>query len=210
MYKNFFGRQWIGQEMIDYIKSLPKLYRVTYETLVGGRTLSFPIRDEDGNILADDNDFHARNVVSLTVHYQRMGGSEYIGVFGKLDGDDLELFKKAFARLERDYPKSTSTVSAKSLHEMQLQLREEIERITRTGSPHEGTNMLINLNGASQLFRDRIVPLLLRLGDNCVPVTVSIDMTNATEEQIGATLTELAMYEMERDAELVEDVDDVM
>ena len=42
MYKNFFKRQWIGQNMIDYIKSLPRLFRVTYEVAVGGRSVSFP------------------------------------------------------------------------------------------------------------------------------------------------------------------------
>ena len=209
MYKNFFKRQWIGQDMIDYIKSLPKFYRVTYEVEVGGRSVPFPFRNEDGNIVADDSDLHAQNVVSLTVHYQQNGDCERIGVFGKLDNVDLELFKKAFARLERDYPTSRSNVSASHLHIMQPQLRDEIERVTKTESFHKGPNLLINLSGATQLYRDRMVPFLQRLGENCVPVTVSIDMTNATEEQIGATLDELSMYEMERDAELAENVDEI-
>ena len=124
MYKNFFKRQWIGQDMIDYIKSLPRLFRVTYEVAVGGRSVSFPLRDEDGNIVAGDDDFHAQNVVSLTVHYQQEGDCERIGVFGKLDKDDLNLFKKAFAKLEKECPKSNSKVQAKSLHAMQQQLRD--------------------------------------------------------------------------------------
>lgn len=208
MYKNFFKRQWIGQDMIDYIKSLPRLFRVTYEVAVGGRSVSFPLRDEDGNIVAGDDDFHAQNVVSLTIHYQQEGDCERIGVFGKLDKDDLNLFKKAFAKLENECPKSNSKVRAKSLHAMQQQLRDEIERVTRTESFYKGKNLLINLSGANQLYRDRMVPLLLRLGENCVPVTVSIDIANATEEQIGATLDELSMYEMERDAEVSENVDE--
>ena len=208
MYKNFFKRQWIGHDMIDYIKTLPKYYRVTYEVAVGGRSVSFPLRDEDGNIVAGDDDFHARNVVSLTVHYQQHGDNERIGVFGKLDKTDLDLFRKAFERLEKDYPKSDSQVKAKSLHEMQQQLRDEIEHITKTESYHKGPNLLINWTGASQLYRDRMAPLLQRLGENCVPVTVSIDMTNATDEQICATLDELSMYEIERDENLQESLDE--
>ena len=50
MFKNIFKRCWIAEEVVRYLESLPRFFRVSYTVDVGGRSVKFPIRDEDGNL----------------------------------------------------------------------------------------------------------------------------------------------------------------
>jgi hypothetical protein len=196
MYKNFFKRRWISQEVFDYLVSLPKMFRVYYTVDVNGCNIEYTIRDEDGFVMKDI-ELNARRVTGIGIQYQEDGFRESYSVFEYLDKNYVPFIKAKFDKFIAKYPSTKSDLKAKELYELQHKLRNEIERVTSVKTAYDGKNLIFNLAGISQEARERVVNLVRRLDDSCVPVTLCITMSGATDEEIGATLNELAMYEVE-------------
>ena len=206
MYTNFFKRSWISQEVLDYLVSLPKMFRVFYTVDVNGRNIEHTIRNEDGEV-AKDIELNARRVAGIGIQYQEDGFKETYSVFEYLDKGYVPFIKAKFDKFIAKYPATKSTLKAKELYELQHKLRHEIERVTGVQTAYDGKNLVFNLAGISQDARERVVNLVRRLDNSCVPVSLFITMAGATDEEIGATLNELAMYEVESTA-VVEESDE--
>ena len=197
MFNNLFKRRWISDEAIDYLLGLPKMFRVYYTKNVNGSNIKFLIRDEDGNMVADV-DWFAKGVNGIALQYQEDGEivSRYISDYvGK---ETIPYLKGKFDKFVAKYPSTKSKVKSDSLYNMQHKLRKEIERVTNVRGAYDGKDIVYNLSGITQSDRDSVIDLLRRMDNSCVPVTVMITMSGATDEEIGSTLNELAMTESEK------------
>lgn len=194
MFTNFFKRRWICQKAVEYIRNLPKMFRVYYTIDVNGRHIDFDIRDEDGN-MRDDVDWYCKKVVGIGIQFHEDGFRETYYLKDVLDQFTLQYVKKCFERVIGMCPKSECRVSSKALYAMQAGIRKEIERTTFVTGAYDGKDIVYNLSAIDQAHRDRIVDVLRRLGSDCVDVSVVIHISGATDEQIGATMDELAMVE---------------
>lgn len=196
MFNNLFKRRWISDEAIDYLLSLPKMFRVYYTKNVNGSNIKFLIRDEDGNMVADV-DWYAKGVNSIALQYQEDGEiiSRYVSKY--VDSTYIPYLKDKFDKFIAKYPSTKSKVKSDSLYTMQRKLRKEIERVTNVKGAYDGKDIVYNLSGITQSERDSVIDVLRRLDNSCIPVTVMITVSGATDEEIGATLNELAMTESE-------------
>ena len=194
MFKNFFKRCWITDEVVNYLQSLPKFFRVSYTIDVDGREIKFPIRDEDGNMF--DFDRHDRRVTGIVVSYQEdYFGCETYYVNDIVDASCLPHMKEKFDKIFHRFPVSQAKIKAKHLYDMQCKLRKEIERITRVDGAYDGKDIVYNLGAMDTEHRNRILDTVSRFGKDCVSTTLLIAITGSTDEEIGATLDELAMVE---------------
>lgn len=205
MYRNFFKRKWMSFDVLDYIVSIPLMFKVGY-TVRGDSTFHL-IRNEDGVLYADD--FNERNVEELVIQYQEDGLTMNYLVYEPLDKSHIPYIKERFNRLIKNHPSTKIKVKSKDLYSMQMKLRQEIEKVTNIKTPYDGKDLIINLNGSEQCVRDRLCPLLQRLGNCCVPVTVLIHLAGTPVEEIDSTMDEIAMYELDQQEKASESVDGI-
>ena len=93
----------------------------------------------------------------------------------------------------------------KDLQTMQKDLHDQIEKIVNVygwdkGPESKSNNIKVYLNSIKPEYRARLVDFLVRLDKCSVPVTINLSIDGLTDEMIGSTLNELALFEME-DAE---------
>ena len=82
---------------------------------------------------------------------------------------------------------------------MQYTLRDSIERATGVrGIYNDDKDIILELNRLPFEARKRLADFVMRLDDKCIPVSMSIIISGSTDEQIGATADELALFEMEQ------------
>lgn len=194
---SFFKRQWISQEVIDYLMGLPPMYRIFYRVRTNkDYVASFLFRDDAGKLVAD---LYAKNVIGIDVRNQDDPDCARIYVEGRTDEYTLSLAKKVVGAYMAQQPKTQSDLNAGELESMQYKLREAIEKALHLIIPDGDKNIALNFGMLSPEYKRRVADLLLRFDGNCVPVTINIDTMMSTDEEIGATLDEIAMYEMGRD-----------
>lgn len=194
MFRNIFKRCWIADEVVRYLADLPKFFRVSYTIDVDGRSIKFLIRDEDGHLY--DFDRHDRRVTGIIVNYQDDEfGCETYYVNDIVDASCLPYMKEKFDKLFQRFPVSKSKIKAKHLYDMQCKLRKEIERITKVTGAYDGKDIVYNLGALDLEHRNRILDTVKRFGSDCVSTTLLITVTGTTDEEIGATLDELAMVD---------------
>ena len=125
MFKNIFKRCWIAEEVVRYLESLPRFFRVSYTVDVGGRSVKFPIRDEDGNLY--DFNRHDRRVTGIVVNYQDNDyGCETYYVDDIVDAKCIPYMKEKFDKLFERFPVSKAKIKAKHLYDMQCKLRKRV------------------------------------------------------------------------------------
>ena len=203
---SLFKRQWISQEVIDYLMGLPLMYRIFYRVRTSkDYVASFLFRDDAGKLVAD---LYAKHVIGIDVRNQDDPDCARICVEGRTDDFTLRLAKKVVGEYMAQQPKTQSNLNAGELESMQYKLREAIENALRLIIPDGGKNIALNFGMLPLEYKRRVVDLLLRFDGNCVPVTINIDTMMSTDEEIGATLDEIAMYEMERDERENQDDED--
>jgi hypothetical protein len=205
MFRNFFKRLWITQEVVDYLQSIPKYFRVFYTIKVNKNIIKFPIRDEDGTLY--DFDRYDRRVTGIVVSYQdfECGEMTYY-VDGVVDKSDLRYLKERFEKFVKNYPITKSSLKVKELYEMQCQLRKKIESVTKTVGAYDGKDIVYNLSAIDTEHRKRILDTVARLGNDCVETTLQITISGSTDEEIGATLDELALIEAEEEQKFADAV----
>ena len=65
---SIFKRQWISQEVIDYLMELPLMYRIFYRVQTSkDYVASFLFRDDAGKLVAD---LYAKHVIGIDVQNQ--------------------------------------------------------------------------------------------------------------------------------------------
>lgn len=193
---SLFKRQWITQEVIDYLMSLPMLYQVLYVVRVNGNgSTSFLFRDDDGKMVAN---IHERNVIAVRIQYQEDPFYEDCPVGKILDKQSLPYMKRIFGNFMACRPTTQSDVKPKDLYMMQYTLRDSIERVTGVrGIYSDSKDITIELNRQPFENRKKFADFIARLDEKCVNVFVRVVISGATDEHVGATSDELALYEME-------------
>jgi len=188
---------WITQEVIDYLMSLPAIYQILYVVRINKDFSSpFPFRDNDGKMVAN---LYERNVIAIRIQYQEDGLFEDCGFGRLLDKSYIPYIKEKFEKLVAMYPSTQSNVKPKDLYMMQYTLRDSIERVTGVrGIFGDEKDVVIELNRLPFETRKRLAEFIMRLDDKCVPVSMNIIISGATDEEIGATADELALFEMEQ------------
>ena len=193
---SFSKRQWITQDVIDYLMGLPLMYQIFYRVQTSeDHITSFLFRDDAGKFIAD---LYAINVIGIDIQNQDDADCARIYVDGCTDEHTLSLARKAVEAYMAQQPKTRSNLSASELDSMQYKLREAIEEALHLKIPDGDKNIILNFSMLPPDFKRRVTDLLSRLDGNCVPVTIHITTMMATDEEIGATLDEITMYEMEQ------------
>lgn len=195
MFEFLFGRPWISQEVIDYLNTIPRMFRIYYVVSEHGQDCRFLMRDED-MVWATFDRNERRRVTSICIQFQEDGFSEYYFLDkSRIDAGNVPYIKEKFDSFIKKYPKTHSKIKANSLYETQRKLRHEVERVTGVIGAYDGKDIVINLNGISEESRCRVLDVVKRFGKDCLATTLMITLAGATDEEIGATLSELAMVE---------------
>ena len=193
-------RQWISQDVIDYLMGLPPTFQIFYEVRTTKKHLtSFLFRDGEGKMVAD---LYAENVESVAILYQGDWYDKRYFVHGRLDGSSLPRLKNVLQEHISKFPATQSKVQLNALSSMQAKLRDVIEDATKVIGYHpeeDDKDYVLNFGALPPDAKRRVADFIIRLDKECVPVTLTVSLRGVTEEQIGATLDEIAMYEMERD-----------
>jgi len=193
---SLFNRQWITQEVIDYLMSLPMLYQILYVVRVNGNgSTSFLFRDDDGKMVAN---LHERNVIAVRIQYQDDPFYEDCPAGKILDKYSLPYMKRVFGEFMARRPTTQSDVKPKDLYMMQYALRDSIERVTGVrGIYSDSKDIIVEMNHQPFEYRKKFADFIARLDDKCVHVGIHVMISGSTDEHVGATSDELALYEME-------------
>ena len=195
-------KTWIDQASIDYLMSLDPLFTIYYEIDVNGNPIKMKFRDDSGKFIADTR----RNDVTAIV----MDHMPYISVVrypllagGRLQESDIPTLKNLVDKVLEILPTSQSGLSMADLRQEQKNLHNEIQKTLNLygwDNPKgvKSNNIRIVLNFMNSESRFRLVEFLSRLDKSSVKVHIAVDIDSAMDEEIGATLNELALYEQEQ------------
>ena len=191
-----FKHQWITQEVIDYLMSLPILYQILYVVRVNGNgSTSFLFRDDDGKMVAN---LYERDVIAVRIQYQDDPFFEDCPAGKILDKYSLPYMKRVFGEFMARRPTTQSDVKPKDLYMMQYTLRDSIERVTGVrGIYSDSKDIIVEMNHLPFENRKKFADFIARLDDKCVHVGIHVMISGSTDEHVGATSDELALYEME-------------
>lgn len=195
-------KPWIGQAGIDFLMSLDPLFIIYYEVDVGGNTVKMKFRDDSGMFIADTN----RSDVTAIIldHLPYISVIRYPLLTGnRLQESDIPTLKKQIDQVLEILPTTKSTLSLADLRQEQKHLHDEIEKTVnvygwRNPEGSKSNNICILLNSLNPASRFRLVDFLSRLDGSSVKVHIAVDIDSAMDEEIGATLNELALYEQEQ------------
>lgn len=194
MFKNFFKRKWITDEVVNYLCTLPRYFRISYTINANGHIVKFTIRDEDCKLM--DFNQYDRRVTGIVVEYQdfSLGGMTYY-VDDVVTQKDIPYLREKFDEFVKKFPISKSSVKAKELYDMQCQLREKIESVTGAVGAYDGKDLIYNLSAIDGSTRQRILDTVARFGKGCVETMLMITISGSTDEEMGSTMDELALIE---------------
>ena len=199
-----FKHQWITQEVIDYLMTLPILYQILYVVRVNGNgSTSFLFRDDDGKMVAN---LYERDVIAVRIQYQDDPFFEDCPAGKILDKYSLPYMKRVFGEFMARRPTTQSDVKPKDLYMMQYTLRDSIERVTGVrGIYSDSKDIIVEMNHLPFENRKKFADFIARLDDKCVHVGIHVMISGSTDEHVGATSDELALYEMELSENETED-----
>lgn len=211
MFSFFKKKPWVCDAAISYLMSISSLFTVEYTCLVNGRRIKLPFRNDVGEMVADIYD---KNVVEVAINY--MGTGIPCCAFlnkGRLDEKSLANIKAMFDHFIAECPTTQSRSTVQELHRMHKGLHDQIEKIVNVygwdkSKESKSNDIKIYLNSIKPEYRARLMDFLIRLDKCSVPVTITVNIDSTTDEMIGSTLNELAMFEME-DKEKTEGEDDL-
>ncbi len=211
MFSFFKKKTWVCDAAISYLMSISSLFTVEYTCLVNGRRIKLPFRNDVGEMVADIYD---KNVVEVAINY--MGTGVPCCAFinkGRLDESTLANVKAMFDHFIAECPATQSRSTVQELHLMHKGLHDQIEKIVNVygwdkSKESKSNDIKIYLNSIKPEYRVRLMDFLIRLDKCSVPVTITVNIDSTTDEMVGSTLNELAMFEME-DKEKTEGEDDL-
>ena len=201
MFGFFNKKTWIDSKSVDYLMGINSLFTIKYTVLVNGNRVTYTFRNEKGELVAD---LFEKNVVQVSIHYQESGMLEVYPVDkdGITEKRNLRILKAIFDEFIDRFPKTKGNFSVEEIHKMQKELHDQIERIVNVygwdkpeGS--DSNNIKIYLNSIKPEYRKRLMDFLIRLDKCSIPVIISLNIDGTTDEMMGSTLNELALYEME-------------
>ena len=213
MFGIFKKKQWADTATVAYLMGISPLFTIKYSIRgQNGQKVTFPFRNEKGEMVAD---LYEKHVVEVSIHYQDTEMLEFVTVFNGSITEErgLRHLKNIFDSFIEKCPKTESKVCVKDLKTMQKDLHDQIEKIVNVygwdkGPESKSNDIKVYLNSIKPEYRARLVDFLVRLDKCSVPVTINLSIDGLTDEMIGSTLNELAMFEMEdveKDAEADEE-----
>lgn len=199
MFGLFKKKSWVSEDAVKYLMGISPLFTIGYVSLVGKTPVRFQFRNERGEMVANLQD---RNVTEVYLVYQ--GNGMPCNAFlanGRLDASNLRDISSMFDKFISECPNTASDINVKDIHLMQKGLHDEIEKIVNVygwdkGKGSRSNNIKVFLNSIKPQYRSRLMDFLVRLDKCSVPVTITIHIDGTTDEMIGSTLNELAMFEL--------------
>jgi hypothetical protein len=111
-----FKHQWITQEVIDYLMSIPQIYQILYVVRINKDfSSSFLFRDDDGKLVAN---LYERDVIAVRIQYQDDPFFEDCPASKILDKYSLPYMKRVFGEFMARRPTTQSNVKPKDLYMM--------------------------------------------------------------------------------------------
>lgn len=206
MFNLFKKKPWVSEAAIKYFMGVSSLFTIEYTVIMNKRRITLPFRNEVGEMVADIYD---KNVVGIALNYMGNGIPCYAFLpKGRIDEHNFDTVKAIFDHFIAECPTTQSNSTVKELHDMQKGLHDQIEKIVNVygwdkSKNSKSNNIKIYLNSIKPEYRIRLMDFLVRLDKCSVPVTITVNIDGTTDEKIGSTLNELAMFEME-DKEKIE------
>lgn len=201
-------KRWICEELEQYLLTLNPVFYISVKRCVNGATANFPFRDDNGKSLIDAYD---RDAVSIDVDYMKTGFPVETIFVGK-EGVESWRFPNIREKLEAYvslFPKTCWTTSLKQLGEMREQLRAAlchsmgINFIREEGYDSPSIGILFSTLTPEQ--KQRVCDLICNLDRDAVKVSIDFFLDNMNAEQIYATLDQLSLYDVKKEAEISED-----
>ena len=204
----FRKKRWLCKEVEDMLLALHPVYDISVRMNVSGTSVSFPFRDNDGNMIVDP---YERGVIGLDVDYMREGFSVETFYVGK---DGLDSWRVPFVRERLDkyvarFPKTNWNTNLKQLGAMREELRTAIcnsMNLNVLRNKYDNSpSIMFTFSELSPEEKRRVCDVICNLDSDAVPVQLYFTLDSMNAEQICTTLDQLALYDAEKEAECDEE-----
>ena len=187
-------KAWIDQPVIDFLMGINPLFVIYYRVRRAGKDIDLVFRDKNGKFIADiyDKDVHA---ISIIYHVDK-----------RLSTEELPSLKDFIEKKTKDYATSQSSLTIGQLSDIQGEFKRRLESTLGIQGVElfpknkldtsVDNNIRIYFNQLDSEQRDRFIRFLNRLDKRCIPIEINLFINESTEEEIGATQTELDMLDI--------------
>ena len=201
-------KRWICEELEQYLLALNPVFYISVKRCVNGATANFPFRDDDGKLLIDVYD---RDAVCIDVDYMKTGfpvETIYVGKEG-IESRRFPDIKEKLDKYVSKFPKTNWNTGLKQLTEMREQLRTALCNSMGInfirGEYNNSPSIGIGFSALSPEAKRRVCDLICNLDNDAVKITMNIILDGINAEQIYATLDQLSLYDVKKEAEVSED-----
>jgi len=201
-------KRWICEELEQYLLALNPVFYISVKRCVNGATANFPFRDDDGKLLIDIYD---RDAVCIDVDYMKTGfpvETIYVGKEG-IESRRFPDIKEKLDKYVSKFPKTNWNTGLKQLTEMREQLRTALCNSMGInfirGEYNNSPSIGIGFSALSPEAKRRVCDLICNLDNDAVKITMNIILDGINAEQIYATLDQLSLYDVKKEAEVSED-----
>lgn len=201
-------KRWICEELEQYLLSLHPVFYISVKKCVNGATAYFPFRDDNGKLLIDIYD---RDAVCIDVDYMK-AGFPVETIYGGKEGIESRRFPDIKEKLDKyvsKFPKTNWNTGLKQLTEMREQLRTALCNSMGInfirGEYSKSPSISAYCSTLSPEGKRRICDVICNLDNDAVKITMNIILDGINAEQIYATLDQLSLYDVKKEAEISED-----
>ena len=201
-------KRWICEELVQYLLALNPVFYISVKRCVNGATANFPFRDDDGKLLIDIYD---RDAVCIDVDYMKTGFPVETIYVGKesIESRRFPDIKEKLDKYVSKFPKTNWNTGLKQLTEMREQLRTALCNSMGInfirGEYNNSPSIGIGFSALSPEAKRRVCDLICNLDNDAVKITMNIILDGINAEQIYATLDQLSLYDVKKEAEISED-----
>ena len=201
-------KRWICEELVQYLLALNPVFYISVKRCVNGATANFPFRDDDGKLLIDVYD---RDAVCIDVDYMKTGFPVETIYVGKesIESRRFPDIKEKLDKYVSKFPKTNWNTGLKQLTEMREQLRTALCNSMGInfirGEYNNSPSIGIGFSALSPEAKRRVCDLICNLDNDAVKITMNIILDGINAEQIYATLDQLSLYDVKKEAEISED-----
>ena len=196
-------KTWIDQPVIDFLMGINPLFVIYYTVRRAGKDIDLVFRDKNGKFIADIYD---RDVHAISISYQGSPRHFIYYVNKRLSTEELPSLKDFIEKKTKDYAASQSPLTIGQLSDIQGEFKRRLESTLGIQGVElfpknkldtsVDNNIHIYFNQLDSEQRDRFIRFLNRLDKRCIPIEINLFINESTEEEMGATQTELDMLDI--------------
>lgn len=196
-------KAWIDQPVIDFLMGINPLFVIYYTVRRAGKDIDLVFRDKNGKFIADIYD---RDVHAISISYQGSPRHFIYHVDKRLSTEELPSLKDFIEKKTKDYATSQSSLTIGQLSDIQGEFKRRLESTLGIQGVElfpknkldtsVDNNIRIYFNQLDSEQRDRLIRFLNRLDKRCIPIEINLFINESTEEEMGATQTELDMLDI--------------